>query len=116
VHFVVVSDELTGEQAAYVPGERFNSMWAITNHVAFWMDYTRAAFLDEDVDLTAWGMDEIANGWPPLGSITDAAWEAARQRAIEICRSFAAVIRTLDPARVEQPQERLFGATPYRDC
>jgi hypothetical protein len=35
VHFVVVSDEFTGEQAAYVPGERFNSIWAITNHVAF---------------------------------------------------------------------------------
>jgi hypothetical protein len=50
VHFIVVSDGLTGEQAAHVIGERFNSIWAITNHMAFWMDYTRAAFLDKDVD------------------------------------------------------------------
>ncbi|MFN8493346.1 MAG: hypothetical protein U0350_37455 [Caldilineaceae bacterium] len=114
VHFVVVSDHLSGEQAAQMPRERFNSIWAITNHMAFWMDYTRAAFVDEDVDLTAWGMDEIGKGWPPLGAINDTAWQTARQRAIEICRSFAAVIRILDPAIVEQPQERLLGGTPYQ--
>ena len=114
VHFVVVSDDLTGKQAAHVPGERLNSIWAITNHMAFWMDYTRAALLDEDVNLTDWGMDEIGNGWPPLGAITDTAWEAARQRALEICGSFAAVIRTLDPALLEQPQERLFDGTPHQ--
>ena len=113
-HFVLVSDGLTGEQAAYVPRERFNSIWAITNHMAFWMDNTRAAFLDEDVDLTAWTMDEIGNGWPPLGDITDDAWQAARQRAMEICRSFAAVIRTLDVAILEQPQQRLLGGTPHQ--
>jgi hypothetical protein len=113
-HFVVVSDNLTAEQAAHVPGERLNSIWAITNHVAFWMDYTRAAFLDEDVNLTAWGMDEIGNGWPPLGMITDANWQAARQRAIDISRSLAAVTRTLDPAILDQPHERLFGGTLYQ--
>lgn len=114
LHFVVVSDNLTGEQAAHVPRERFNSIWAITNHMAFWMDYTRAALMGEDVDLAAWGMDEIGNGWPPLGSITDEAWQAARQRAMDSCRALAAVIRSLDPAVVEQPQERLWGGTPYQ--
>ncbi|MEM7117626.1 MAG: DinB family protein [Chloroflexota bacterium] len=113
-HFVVVSDGLTGEQAAHVPRERFNSIWAITNHMAFWMDYTRAALMNEDVELSAWGMDEIGNGWPPLGTITDTAWQAARERAIEICGSFAAVIRTLEPTRLEQPHERLLGGTPYQ--
>lgn len=113
-HFVVVSDGLTGAQAADVPRERFNSIWAITNHMAFWMDYTRAAFLEEDADLSAWGMAEAGNGWPPLGTISDGAWLAARQRAMDSCRSFAAVIRTLDSAILEQPQERLFGGTPYQ--
>ncbi|MCB0154713.1 MAG: DinB family protein [Anaerolineae bacterium] len=112
VHFVVVSDGLTGEQAAQVPGEQFNSIWAITNHMAFLMDYTRAALLDEDVDLIVWGMAEIGKGWPPLGAITDAAWQAARQCAMERCRAFAAVIRTLDSATLDEPQRRLSGGTP----
>lgn len=113
-HFVVVSEGLTGAQAAHVPGERFNSIWAITNHMAFWMEHARAAFLDEDVDLAAWSMEEIGNGWPPLGAITDDGWLGARQRAMDICRSFAAATRSLDPARLEQPQARLFGGTPYQ--
>ncbi|MEZ4863922.1 MAG: hypothetical protein R3C14_21550 [Caldilineaceae bacterium] len=113
-HFVVVSDGLTGAQAAHVPGERFNSIWALTNHMAFWMDYTRGAFLQEDVGLAAWRMDGIGNGWPPLGAVTDDAWLAARQRAMAICHSFAAAIRTLGPAILEQPQARLFGGTPYQ--
>jgi len=114
VHFVVVSDGLTGAQAAHVPRERFNSIWAITNHMAFWMDYTRAVFSDEAVDLAAWGLEEVGNGWPPLGTVSDEAWQAARQQAMAICRAFAAVIRTLDPATLEQPQEQLFGGTPFQ--
>lgn len=114
VHFVVVSDGLSGAQATYVPGEHFNSIWAITNHMAFWMDYMRAAFLDEDVDLAAWDLKEAGQGWPPLGTMSDEAWQIARQRAMDICCSFAAAIRTLDPALLEQPQERLFGGTPFQ--
>lgn len=114
LHFVVVSDGLTGAQASCVPGERFNSIWALTNHMAFWMDYMRAAFLDEDVNLAAWDLEEAGHGWPPLGTISDEAWQIARQRAMDICRSFAAVIRTLDPAILEQPKERLWGGTPFQ--
>jgi hypothetical protein len=113
-HFVVVSDGLTGVQAAYVPRERFNSIWAITNHMAFWIEYTRAAFLDEDIDLAAWGMDVVGKGWPPLGTISDEAWRAARQQAMDICSSFAALIRTLDPAELDQPRERFFGSTAFQ--
>ena len=35
-HFVTVSDGLSAEQAAKVPGERFNSVWGVVNHIAFW--------------------------------------------------------------------------------
>lgn len=113
-HFVVVSDGLTGAQAAHVPGERLNSIWAITNHMAFWMDYTRAALLQEEADLGRWGLAEVGNGWPPLGPISDEGWQAARQRAMAVCRAFAAAIRTVDPTTLDQPQARLFGGTPYQ--
>jgi hypothetical protein len=82
--------------------------------MAFWMDYTQVAFLDQNVDLAAWCMAEVGKGWPPLGTINDDAWQIARQRAMDICRSFAATIRTLDPATLDQPQERLWGGTPFQ--
>lgn len=114
LHFVVVSDGLTGEEAARVPGQRFNSIWAITNHMAFWMDYTRAALLDQDVDLASWGLTEVGPGWPPIGEVSDANWQSARQRALDICHTFAAAIRAIDPAKLEQPTDRLFGGAPYQ--
>lgn len=114
IPFVVVSDGLTGEQAAQIPAERFNSIWGVTDHMAFWVEFTRTALVDEEIDLTAWGMEEIGGGWPPIGPISDANWLAARQRALDVCHAFAAAVRTLDEARLEVPLEKLFGAQPYQ--
>ncbi|GAB4122086.1 MAG: hypothetical protein OHK0050_31600 [Roseiflexaceae bacterium] len=112
VHFVVVSDHLSAAQAAQIPGERLNSIWAITDHMAFWMEFTRAALANEDVDLAAWGLREVGNGWPPITATTDAAWQASRQRALAVCAAFADVIRQLDSKSMDQPLQRLFGDTP----
>lgn len=114
VHFVTVSDGLSGEQAAQVPAERFNSVWGVTNHVAFWMDVTRAALVGEQVDLSSWGLSEMGSGWPPLGNVSDANWQAARQRALEVNRALAEAIRTLDDATLDQPSEQTWGQPPYQ--
>ncbi len=114
LHFVVVSDGLTGEQAAQVPGERFNSIWAVTNHMAFWLEYTRSALVNKTIDLTAWGMTELGNGWPPVGEVSDAKWLAARQRALDVCRALTTAVRALDEASLEEPCEKLFGGKPYQ--
>ncbi len=113
-HFVIVSDGLTGKEAAQVPGERLNSIWAVTNHIAFWMDETRAALRGDTVDLAAWGLQEVGGGWPPLGPITDANWQSARQRALDCCHALAATIRTLDDAALEQPVPTLSPGLPYQ--
>jgi hypothetical protein len=34
--FITVTDGLTAAQAATVPAPRFNSVWAVVNHVWFW--------------------------------------------------------------------------------
>ncbi|MCB0011707.1 MAG: DinB family protein [Anaerolineales bacterium] len=114
LHFVVVSDGLSGEQAAQVPQAGFNSIWAITNHMAFWMDATRTAFLGEDVDLATWDLAEIGKGWPPIGDSSTVAWLAARQRAFDCCQALAAVIPTLDIDTLHLPQQRLYGGTPHQ--
>lgn len=114
VHFIIVSDGLTGEQAAQVLGERFNSVWAVTNHIAFWMEYTRVALLDDPFDLAMWDMAEVGSGWPPIGEVNDERWQAARQRALDCSRALATTARTLDPSTLEIPSEKLFGGKPYQ--
>lgn len=114
VHFIVVSDGLTGEQAAQVPGERFNSVWSVTNHIAFWMEYTRVALVDEPFDLADWDLEEVGGGWPPIGPVSDERWHAARQRALGCSRALAAAARDLDESTLEMPLEKLFGGTPYQ--
>ena len=114
VHFVTVSDGLTGAQAAQAPAERFNSVWAVTNHVAFWMDVTRASLVGEQVDLAVWGLSEMGSGWPPLGQVNDASWQAARQRALDVNHALASAIRTLNDESLAQPSEQTWGQPPYQ--
>ena len=114
LHFVVVSDRLSGQQAAHEPQPGFNSIWAITNHMAFWMAATQAALLGEEADPTVWGLAEIGKGWPPIGERSDANWLAARQRAFDSCHALTAVIPALDPATLHQPREQLHGGTPHQ--
>ena len=113
-HFITVTDGLTGQQAATTPAPRFNSVWAVVNHVAYWMDVLRASIGGEAVDLAAWGLTEMGGGWPPLGEVSDANWLAARQRALDLNHALAAAIRTLDEAILEQPSERFWDQAPYQ--
>ncbi|MEM7132318.1 MAG: hypothetical protein AAF702_38805 [Chloroflexota bacterium] len=113
-HFVTVSDELTGEQAAQVPLAHFNSIWAVTNHMAFWMDLTRAAIVNEEVNLSAWGLSEVGGGWPPISYIDDMYWLNARDRALELNHALAEVVRSLDDSMLEQPLERMWGQQLYQ--
>jgi DinB superfamily len=108
-HFVIVSDGLTAAQAASVPMPRFNSVWAVTNHVALWQDLLRAGLLGQPLNLAAWGLSEIGAGWPALGEVTDAAWLAARQRALDINHELAVAIQALGEDQLEQPLAHFFN-------
>ena len=110
--FVAATAGLTGEQAAKVPAPRFNSVWAVVNHIAFWMDVTRAGMIGQEIDLAAWGLTEMGGGWPPLGEVSDAAWLAARQRALDINHAFAEAVSTLDPATFDVPVAAFWNQPP----
>lgn len=94
-HFVTVTEGLTAAQAAQAPAERFNSVWGVVNHVAFWQEVTRLGLLGQSIDLADWGLTEMGNGWPPLGEISDVNWQVARQRALDSNRAFAQTIASL---------------------
>lgn len=101
-HFVVVTDGLTAEQAAKVPGKRFNSVWGVVNHVAFWQEVTRLNLLGQQINLADWGLTEMGGGWPPLGEISDANWHAARQRALDGNKAFAQTIASLSESDLDK--------------
>jgi hypothetical protein len=48
---------LTAAQAAAIPAPRFNSVWAVVNHVRFWQEVTLLRLRGQPVDRTALGAD-----------------------------------------------------------
>lgn len=108
-HFVTVTDGLSVQQAAAVPAERFNSVWAVVNHTAFWQDFLRTALQGEELDLPAWGLTEVGPGWPPLGELSEANWQAARQRALDVNHALSQAIANLRAEQLEQPLSGFFN-------
>ena len=113
-HFVTVTDGLTAQQAAAVPAERFNSVWAVVNHTALWQDFLRTALQGEQIDLEAWGLTEVGQGWPPLGAITEVNWQAARQRALDVNHALGQAIANLRAEQLEQPLSGFFNVIAHQ--
>lgn len=88
---------ITAAQAAAAPGERLNSIWAVVNHLWFWNEVPLRKLRGEPVEPGDLGASDW-NGWPAIGDPTDdAAWEAARERAIAANAAFAAAVAELGP-------------------
>lgn len=54
---------ITAEQAAIVPAERFNSVWAVVNHLRFWQEFMLLRLQKQNVDRQALGDEK---GWPAV--------------------------------------------------
>lgn len=88
---------LSAAQAAHSPGERLNSIWAVVNHLWFWNEVPLRKLRGEPVEPSDLGAADW-NGWPPPGDPADeAAWEAARARALAANAAYATAVAELDP-------------------
>lgn len=88
---------LSAAQAAAIPGERLNSIWAVVNHLWFWNEVPLRKLRGEPIEPADLGAPDW-NGWPPPGDpADDAAWEAARERAIAANAAYAAAVAELGP-------------------
>jgi hypothetical protein len=97
------TDGLTAEQAARVPAERFNSVWAVVNHVRFWQEAALRQLQGLEVDYPALGSPD-GSGWPPAGETGDEdAWHAARAGAVEANAALARYIAGLTDAELDRP-------------
>lgn len=85
--FASAMEGLTAQQAATVPAEKFNSVWAVVNHVRFWQEAAVLELKKLPIDFEALGS---ASGWPPVEDISEAAWASAKARLIESNAKLAA--------------------------
>lgn len=98
--FGAATDGITAAQAAMVPGERMNSIWAVVNHLWFWNEVPLRVLRGEKVDPAEYGAPTW-HGWPPIGDQADeAAWQTARTRAIAANAAFAAAVAELSPEQL----------------
>lgn len=101
--FATATDGLTAEQAATVPAPRFNSVWAVVNHVRYWQEVALLQLQHLPVDGEALGSED-GSGWPPIGDPTDeAAWQEARRRALEANAALVQYVKTLADTELDQP-------------
>jgi len=98
--FVLATDGLTAGQAATVPAPHFNSVWAVVNHVRYWQEVA----LRQLQQRPAADDSDDGTGWPAVGDASDdAAWYAARTRAIEANAALAHYISGLMDAELDVP-------------
>jgi hypothetical protein len=101
--FITVTEGLTAAQAASVPAPRFNSIWAVVNHLWFWEESLRRVLRGESATPAELGA-ATEHGWPAAGSPTDeAGWQAARSRVLATNAELARYLRTLDDEAIAQP-------------
>src|SRR5215469_12454145 len=99
--FNMATDGITAVQAATVPAQRFNSVWAVVNHVRYWQEVALLQLKQLPVDGAVLGSDD-GSGWPPAGDPADeAAWQQARRRALEANMVLARYVANLTDAELD---------------
>lgn len=90
IQFAVATDGLMGQQAANIPSDGLNSVWAIVNHLIYLQDNLRMALLNEAIEHPS-----MVAMWSPIGEVTDENWELSRQKALDSNRQLAEVVAKL---------------------
>ncbi len=116
---------LTAQQAAWVPGSGFNSVWGLVDHVWFWQQFALPLLRGLPEDQQTLRREE---DWAPIADPADEkAWQAACRRAVEVNAELAAYVAGLtdeeldlpyapDKARRRQVIQGLMAHNSYHTC
>lgn len=105
--FEAATEGLTAAQAAAIPAPRFNSVWAIVNHIWFWQEDLLRLLHNQPTGHELLGAPD-ESGWPTADEPDDeAAWQAARKRALESNATLAAAVARLSEAELVETLEPL---------
>ena len=76
VTYPAAVDGLTAEQAAGVPGPRFNSVWGVTLHLTVCQQFALAVLRGDTLNVETFFVDGV---WPPVRAPQDeGAWQKAK--------------------------------------
>jgi hypothetical protein len=101
LQFTGVIQGLTAEQAATVPAPRFNSVWAVVNHL--WVCNQRVLLLlqNQPADRSVLG---VVDDWPPIENPMDEnAWQADCQRLLAVHRELVKTVASISAEGLCQP-------------
>ena len=91
---------LTAPQAAWTPGPRFNSVWAITLHLTICQQFALAVLRGEAVEA---GTFFAEGAWPLVPDPQDAAaWQKAKADLLAVNQALAECVAGLAPEALEQ--------------
>ena len=90
IQFAAATAGLTGQQAATIPAEGLNSVWAVVHHITWLQSHFMKALQNEPPG-------PVSAVWPSPGEIevSDENWESARQMALDLNRQLAQKIANL---------------------
>jgi hypothetical protein len=93
-------DTLTSEQAAAVPGPRFNSVWGVTLHLTVCQQFALAVLHGEAVEASAFFPEGT---WPPVHDAQDEeAWQKAKADLLTVNHALAECVEGLSSEALER--------------
>jgi hypothetical protein len=99
VSYPAAMEGLTPEQAAAVPGPRFNSVWEVTLHFTLCQQFALAVLRGEAVEASAFFPE---GAWPPVHDPQDAeAWQKAKAGLLAMNHSLAEYVAGLSEVALE---------------
>ena len=88
--------DLTAAQAAKVPAERFNSVWTVVRHMAYWTSFLLFRLRGQEPE----GLGE---DWAAIEDpASEAAWAEDKQKLADVTRELAALVGTWSDETLEQ--------------
>jgi hypothetical protein len=91
---------LTAEQAAAVPGPRFNSVWGVTLHLTLCQQFALAVLRGEAVEASTFFLEGAG---PPVHDPKDAeAWQKAKADLLAMNHALAECVAGLSAAALEK--------------
>ena len=92
---------LTAQQAAWVPGPGFNSVWGLVDHVWFWQQFLLPVLRGLPEDQQPLRRED---DWAPISDPADeTAWQAACRRAVAVNAELAAYVAGLTDEELAEP-------------
>jgi hypothetical protein len=98
--FLPAVEGLTAEDAASVPGPRFNSVWGVTLHLILCQRYALTLLRGEPVNMAEF----FAEGaWPPVRQPgSEAAWQQAKDDLLAVNQALADCVGGLPAGALEE--------------